>query len=43
MYGVQLKHRKVAKGLMLMFEQNYRSVDYGKQCLLVWSRVEERG
>ena len=25
------------------FEGNHRSVGYGKQCLLVWSYVEERG
>ena len=29
-------------GVHAGFEGNYRSVDYGKQCLLVWSCVEDR-
>ena len=45
MCGVQLRDRKRSNDLMLMLGLN-RTVDQlavEKQCLLVWSCVEERG
>ena len=45
MCGVELKDRKGSMALMFMlgFERNHGSIGYGKQCLLVWSCVEESG
>ena len=42
---VQLKDRERAKDLMLMFLFLMKQwiIDYGMQCLLVWSCVEVRG
>ena len=41
MCGVQVKADKF--DVRAGFEVNYLSVGYGKQCLLAWPCVEERG
>ena len=38
------RHKKIYRfDVRVRFELSHRSVAYGKQCLLVWSYVEERG
>ena len=43
MCGVQSKDRQRTEDFMLQlgFKDNNTSVDYGKQCVLVWSCFEE--
>ena len=45
MCGAQLKDRKRSMDLVFMLglKEFHRSVGCSKQCLLVWSCVEERG